>query len=455
MTGTDVLGPGSATWDRLGQWRFLLVTHRTLVLQAAHPQIGAAVSKFSVYAARPWRRYLRTLQSLQTYVYGTADERRREITRLERLHRRMRGTDAHGRPFTASDTAARVWVHLTLFEAVLTSHRLGGDELSAEEGRRFYDEWRGLGRMFGLSETDQPATLDEFHAYFDHVVAEVLEDNPTVRDLLSGSIFRLPVPGGLPVPDLLWSPLRYVVVSAAVQATSVTLPEVYRRRLRLTTAPGAGLVVSGVHHTVRTVLDLLPKPWRYLPFASAAIRGTDEAVPRAETSPEEFFTTILDQSGDGVLRWADLLGMARELSTHLDLDEADEDRVHDAFESWWRQLLAATGTPADGSVTLTAYRAALADGRYPGPPDPDEGLDRVADVICGLIDRNGDGQVSPTEYARLLDGSPRRHEIVAALRSLDRDGDGTLHTEEFRAALTTFLTGHEDLAAARYLLGRV
>ncbi|MEV0678572.1 oxygenase MpaB family protein [Actinosynnema sp. NPDC050436] len=450
----EVPGPGSATWDRLGQWRYLLVAHRTLVLQAAHPQIGAAVERFSVYNARPWRRFLRTVESLQTYVYGNATERQRELARLERLHRRMRGTDPHGRPFTASDTAARAWVHLTLFEAVVTLHELGGDALDPEEARRFYAEWCALGRLFGLAEGDQPATLEEFRAYFDHMVADVLEDNATVRDLLSGSIFRIPAPSGLPLPDAVWSPLRYVIVSAAVQATQATLPEVYRERLRLTTAPGAGLVVAGVHHAVRTVLSLVPKPWRYMPYASAAIRATGEVTQRPETTPEEFFTSILDQSGDGVVRWPDLLGMARELSTHLDLDEADEGEVHDAFEAWWRQLLAATGTPEDGSVSLAAYRTALAEDRYPGPPGADDGCGRVADVICRLIDRNGDGQVSPTEYARLLDHSPRRHEIVAALRGVDRDGDGTLYTEEFRAALTGFLTGREDLAAARYLLGR-
>ncbi|MBW4719983.1 oxygenase MpaB family protein [Saccharothrix obliqua] len=454
MTTTqDALGPGSATWNHLGQWRLMLVIHRTLVLQAAHPQIGAAVGQFSVYTARPWRRFLRTMESLQTYVYGTAAERQRELTRLERLHRRMRGTDPHGRAFTATDTPARAWVHLTLFEAVQTIHRLGGDPLSPTEAARLYDEWRALGRLFDLTEADQPADLDEFHAYFDRMAADVLEDNPTVRDLLSGSIFRLPVPGGLPIPGLLWSPLRYVVVSAAVQATAATLPEVYRRRLHLTTAPGAELFVSGVHRAARTFTDLLPKPWRYMPYASAAIRATGEVRPRTATTPEEFFTTILDQSGDGVVRWADLLGMAREISTHLDLDEADETAVHEAFEAWWRQLRDLTGTPVDGSVTLAAYRAAIAEGRYPGSASKGHG--RVADVVCRLIDRNDDGQVSQAEYARLLDRSPRRHELIAALRSLDQDGDGTLHIAEFHDALTDFLAGRSDLAAGRYLLGRV
>ncbi|HEX7308872.1 oxygenase MpaB family protein, partial [Lentzea sp.] len=432
MTVEVALGPGSSTWDRLGQWRYLLVMHRALVLQAAHPAVGAAVAEYSVYNARPWRRLLRTLESLHTYVYGSAAEQRRELARLERLHRRMQGTDGYGRPFDAGDTTARAWVHLTLYEAVLTMQRLGGEPLSPEETGRFYDEWRRLGQEFGLSADDLPATPEEFQAYFDHVVTDVLEDNTTVRDLLSGSVYRLPVPPGLPIPELLWAPVRYAVVTAAVQATAVTLPAAYRERLRLTTVPGLGLLVDGLHQSVRLVFDLLPKPWRYMPLAAASIRAA--ATPRVAAAPESFFETVLDQNGDGRLRWPDLLAMAREISTHFDLDEKDEDHVHEAFRSWWEQLCEATRTPSDGTVTVAAYNVALADGRYPGVPSRDHGFGAVAAVVRGLVDRDGNGEVRQDEYTRLLDHSPRRHELIAAMRELDHDGDGTIRGDELEQA---------------------
>ncbi|MEJ2855079.1 MULTISPECIES: EF-hand domain-containing protein [unclassified Saccharothrix] len=450
------LGPGSAAWERLGEWRFLLVMHRMLVLQAAHPAIGAAVSRFSVYNARPWRRLFRTLESLHTYVYGSAAEQRRELDRLDRLHRRMRGTDDRGRVFSAEETGARAWVHLTLFEAVVTMQRLAGDPLSPAETERFYAEWRAVGRLFGLSEEDVPATPAEFDAYFDRMVGEVLEDNATVRDLLSGSIHRLPPPPGVPIPALVWAPVRYLVVSTFVQATVATLPEVYRERLRLTVVPGADLLVGGVHQAVRLAVGVLPKAWRYMPPAAASVRAA--AVPRRERdapTPESFFTTVLDQTGDGVLRWSDLLAMAREVSTHFDLDENDETAVHDAFESWWDDLREVTGTPRDGAVTFALYRQAVAEDRYPGEPDPERGYGAVAAVLRHLVDRDDNGEVHRPEYARLLDHSPRRHELVAALRDLDRDGDGTLHSDEFEASLRDFLTGHQDLPAARLLLGRL
>lgn len=453
MTVDVALGPGSSTWDRLGQWRFLLVMHRALVLQAAHPAVGAAVAEFSVYNARPWRRLFRTLKSLQTYVYGSAAEQRRELARLERLHRRMRGTDGYGRAFDAGDTAARAWVHLTLFEAVLTMQRLGGEPLPDDETARFYAEWRRLGENFGLSAGDLPATHEEFRLYFDRVVTDVLEDNATVRDLLSGSIHRIPPPTGVPIPALVWAPLRYAVVTAVVQATAVTLPPVLRDRLRLTPVPGAGLLVDGLHVSVRLATALLPKPWRYLPFAAASIRAAE--TPRAEAVPESFFETVLDQNGDGTLRWNDVLAMAREISTHLDLDEEDEDHVHEAFRSWWEQMCSATGTPADSTMTAAAYHQALAAGRYPGPPDPERGYGAVAAAVRHLIDRDGNDEVRQDEYSRLLDHSPRRHELIAAMRELDHDGDGTIRGDELERALRDFLTGDRDLAAARHLFGRV
>ncbi|MET9224251.1 oxygenase MpaB family protein [Lentzea sp. NPDC003310] len=453
MTVEVALGPGTSTWEHLGQWRYLLVMHRSLVLQSAHPAVGAAVAEFSVYNARPWRRLLRTIESLHTYVYGSASEQRRELARLERLHRRMQGQDGYGRAFDAGDTSSRAWVHLTLFEAVLTMQRLGGDPLSAEETGRFYGEWRHVGRRFGLREEDLPATLEEFHAYFDRVVAEVLEDNATVRDLLSGSVYRVPPPPGLPVPGLVWAPLRFALVTAAVQATTATLPPVYRERLRLAQVPGVDLVVHGLHQAVRMITDVLPKPWRYMPLAAASIRAAES--PAAAVVPESFFETVLDQSGDGVLRWSDLLAMAREISTHLDLDEKDEDAVHDAFRSWWEQLAAATGTPPDGNVTLAAYNVALVDGAYPGPPDRERGYGAVAAAVRRLIDRDGNGEVRQDEYTRLLDHSPQRHELIAALRELDHDGDGTVHGDELEQALREFLVGERDFEAARHLLGRV
>jgi Ca2+-binding EF-hand superfamily protein len=337
---------------------------------------------------------------------------------------------------------------------MLTVHRLGGDPLPRAEAERLYAEWRVLGHRFGLADTDLPATLDDFAAYFDRVVDEVLEDNAAVQDLLFGSIHRAPPPPGVRIPRAVWAPLWRAVTTAAVQATVTTLPPAMRRKLHLTALPGSGLVVLGLHHAVRVVMDALPEPWRYMPHAAASIRAVRSA-PRLDTpmDPETFFTTVLDQTGEGRVRWNDLLAMARELSVHLDLDETAENEVHAAFESWWHQLRTATG--GGDAITFAQYRAAVAEDRYPGEPDPTSGLGSVVEVVCRLVDRDGNGRIPEEEYARLFSSSPKRHEIIADLRALDRNGDGCLDIRELETALHDFLTGRHDFAVARELLGRV
>src|SRR3954452_5034525 len=100
--------------------------------------------------------------------------------------------------------------------------------------------------------------------------------------------------------------------------------------------------------------------------------------------------------------------MARKLSVPLDLDEVAENEIHAAFESWWHQLSSATGG-AD-AITFAQYQAAVTEGRYPGEPGTTRGVGDVVEVICRLIDRDGNGKIPEEEYARLFAGSPKRHE---------------------------------------------
>jgi hypothetical protein len=341
-----------------------------------------------------------------------------------------------------------------------------------------YADFLRIGELFDLESAHVPATVDAFFEYFDHVVEHVLENNAAVQDLLAGSVYRVPPPPGVRIPHLLWVPVRSAVVSAAVEATVATLPPVLRERFGCAPMPGSQLAVQTLHRSSRIVTGLLPRTWRYMPYAAAAIKAA-RSVPRNESplDPILFFTTILDQTGDGRVAWSDLLAMGRELATHLDLDEAAEEEVYAAFESWWRQLRDAIGV-ADGgdggsgggggggggegeggvvAFTYAQYRAAVDAGRYPGEADALEagdGIAQVVDVVCRLIDRDGSGKVSADEYARLFSRSPRQYELIAGMRALDRDGDGTVRTDELAAALRAFLTGQRDLPVVRILLGQ-
>ncbi|OKJ93410.1 hypothetical protein AMK33_33485 [Streptomyces sp. CB02400] len=83
---------------------------RVTVLEAAHPQIGAVRIDDSTSVAHPWRRLRNTFLSLQRTSGADDHVRSREAARLNRLHARLNGTDAHHRPYAAMDPGVRAWV---------------------------------------------------------------------------------------------------------------------------------------------------------------------------------------------------------------------------------------------------------------------------------------------------------------------------------------------------------
>ena len=63
-------GPASVVWRRAGDVRVLLTAGYSLVLQVAHPTVGAGVSAHSAFRDDPWGRLLRTLDAFYAMVYG-------------------------------------------------------------------------------------------------------------------------------------------------------------------------------------------------------------------------------------------------------------------------------------------------------------------------------------------------------------------------------------------------
>src|SRR5205807_8487468 len=56
-----LVGPDSVSWQRGSDARLYLVMLYPLLLQVAHPTVGAGVRDYSDFEKRPWARLLRTL----------------------------------------------------------------------------------------------------------------------------------------------------------------------------------------------------------------------------------------------------------------------------------------------------------------------------------------------------------------------------------------------------------
>lgn len=415
--------------------RWALSMVRATVLEAAHPQIGAALIDNSTFVAHPWRRLRNTLVSLQR-MFGTDDRvRQREAARLNRLHARLSGTDAQDRPYDAMDPHVRAWVVATLFESCVTMCRLSGQPLDRITMERLYAGFQAFLTALADRPGHLPPTLREFWPYFDHMVEAELEDTEAMRIILYRLFDHLPAPPVLDGLPTVWAAGRSLAGPLIGTITVASLPEPFRRRVGLPEVPGAQTLMHSAYMAAG-LARFLPETWLstetltdllYLspdsgdPRAAtlAALRDRTrragallrlvapfpEGGPARRTGPQrgaaEFFAAVLDQTGDGYLDWPDLAAMARELSTRLDLDGPEETRLYDAFAEWWRELQAALDTDGDGRVSKEEYAAAVPS--LAGPA-----LIRVAEVLFDATDADGNQVIDAEEYRTLFRTGFRR-----------------------------------------------
>lgn len=228
-----VLRPGSTAWRYFGSVRNVLLGPQILLLQVAHPVVGAGVLDHSRYQDEPWRRLLRTARSLTTVAYGDMPSAVAEVARLRAMHRTIKGVDAQGRRYHALNPEAYAWVHATLVRGAVEAQSLFGQGIPVSELPEYYEDMRGVGVLLGLREQDLPADLDAFDTYYDAVVRDRLETNQAVLDVLS-SIRNPARPGVWYVPAVLWRPVARFVGDRAYLVAVGTLPEVLRDRFGLT-----------------------------------------------------------------------------------------------------------------------------------------------------------------------------------------------------------------------------
>ncbi|MGI5254313.1 oxygenase MpaB family protein [Actinacidiphila glaucinigra] len=432
---TPLFGPESQFRAFFDDPRWALAMIRATVLEAAHPQIGAALADNSTFVAHPWRRLRNTFLSMRRMFDSDPAVREREAARLNRLHARMSGSDPRGRAYDAMDRATRAWVVASLFESAVTMCRLSGQPLNQDAMETMYAEYRAFLAALDGDAGELPTDLNDFWRYFDRVVETALENTEAARIILYRLFDHLPAPALLDGAPTLWAAGRAVVGPLLGAITVASLPEAYRRKAGLPEMPGAPTLMQGAY-LAAGLTRFLPDGWvdaesiiealslspdskdprartvtalrARLKRASAMLRlltplsggtGPDPVPPAASgndrRSAEEFFRQVLDQTGDGHLDWPDLAAMARELATRLDLDEPEETRLYDAFAAWWRELQATLDTDGDGRVSADEYAAAVPSLASPA-------LIRVAEVLFHVTDKDGSGTIDADEHRALF-----------------------------------------------------
>jgi uncharacterized protein (DUF2236 family) len=247
-----------------------------LVLQVAHPTVGAGVAEHSSYRRDPWGRLFRTLDFTNSLIYAEPLVAAKFARDLRSLHTRIKGVKADGSHYHALEPGAYAWVHASLFGAIASAHARFGVPLHREQQEQFWIEWRGLGRLLGVRDRDLPVTLGGYEDYFEEMVHEVLEDNESVQ----GVIETLDEFTDLPVPryaEPLWRLGSLPAAHALRLATVGMLPDVLRDRLGLRWTHAQEVELRTLGWALRAATPLMPHSLRVV--GPSYLRWRRNALP--------------------------------------------------------------------------------------------------------------------------------------------------------------------------------
>ncbi len=258
-----VPGRGSITWRRAADARGFVAAGYALMLQVAHPTVGAGVREHSNYKADPWGRLFRTLDFTNSLIYAEPQAAAAVCRNIRSMHTKIKGTKPDGTKYHALEPEAYAWVHATLYDAITRAHKHFGNPLDEGEMQQFWVEWRRLGRLLGVRDRDLPPTVAEFRVYFDDMVANRLEHNQAVQDVLDtmGSPAAPPLPKSV---QPLWRLGKGVPAHSLELATVGLMPPVLREKLGKTWSRREEIEFRALGLASRSATPFMPRSLRVL-----------------------------------------------------------------------------------------------------------------------------------------------------------------------------------------------
>jgi len=275
VTGApDSVGPDSLTWRYVGDVRYVpLGLSQAFLLQAAHPVISLGVEEHSTYKTDPGGRFERSIKLLWPVLYNTREGALDYGRRVRERHRDIKGVDSSGKAYHALNPEPYLWVHMTALESMIRFAGYIGEAPGRPEQEQMFGEWRRLGLLLGLRDTDMPATLADFETLFADYIAHRLVRTPTLEFLLDAGYFRtVPRPPGLPVPDMVWRLVRRPLGDLAFLMTRGSMAPRFRERFNVPWGRRDALLFAATTATLRLTWKIVPERLRWLPEAWQAIR---------------------------------------------------------------------------------------------------------------------------------------------------------------------------------------
>src|SRR4051794_13461838 len=228
---------------------------RALLVMAAHPVAFAGFFAHTGALDDPYARLQRTATVMDAVAFGTRARADKLTAHVRAMHRQVRGelTEAAGpfpagTPYRADDPALLLWILAALAESAMLVYGKYVRSLSRDELNALWDDYRVVGRRFGLREREMPRDIDGFEAYMaDMYAGGDLVVTPEARELGVEIVLHPPV-------SLAWRPL----VEAVNQVTIGLLPAGVRRQYGFRWDPLRGVALhGGAEYVKRLVVPTL------------------------------------------------------------------------------------------------------------------------------------------------------------------------------------------------------
>ena len=145
---------------------------RTLLLQASHPVAFAGFFAHTGALDEPYERLARTAQVMDAITFGPRAAADRMTRRVRAMHRRVRGELSApagrfpaGTPYAADDPELLLWILAAIVDSSLLVYGKYVRRLSRDEREAYWQDYKVIGRQFGLADDEMPDTIEDFDAY--------------------------------------------------------------------------------------------------------------------------------------------------------------------------------------------------------------------------------------------------------------------------------------------------
>jgi uncharacterized protein (DUF2236 family) len=152
----------------------LFYGQRALAIGALHPVNYTGTTQSTGGRERPFRRLVRTANDFEAIFFGTRAEADRVLTKVRKMHERVRGElpddagpFAAGTRYDAFDPELMLWTAAVSFESALYFYELFVRRLSDWERDAFWLDYVRFAELFGMPREIAPPTWASFADWWD------------------------------------------------------------------------------------------------------------------------------------------------------------------------------------------------------------------------------------------------------------------------------------------------